>query len=254
MAHYDSKSQTISLPARMLLFVILVAGAAGYAFLAFFTQVMPAAGEASLAMGALAVLSGVPLILLTTGNKSPGSLDNASGAGLLVHLAEVLAPREALHERIKITFVATGAEEYALMGARAYLQSQLSPPAGEGRLPDFQLINLDGPGSDGKLNISSRWQPAGQGETGLSGLIQRCCEELAIPYTRYSPPALMMDHMPFAEAGLDALTISSFGRSALSVHTRKDTADNLSIKGMDQAGQTVICAVSRLTRVLQDSG
>ncbi|HJS30166.1 MAG TPA: M28 family peptidase, partial [Anaerolineales bacterium] len=156
MAHYDSKSQTIPLPARMFFFVMLVVGAAGYSLFVFSSQVIPAAREVSLLAAVLALLSGIPLLLLGTGNKSNGSLDNAAGVGLLVHLAEVLASREDVRSGLKVTFVATGAEEYALMGARAFLQSRSSDFADERRMAGVYLLNFDGTGGEGKLNISGR--------------------------------------------------------------------------------------------------
>ena len=44
-----------------------------------------------LAIGILVIISGIPLLFLNYGNESAGAIDNASGLGLVLHLAALLA-------------------------------------------------------------------------------------------------------------------------------------------------------------------
>jgi hypothetical protein len=54
----------------------------------------------------------------------------------------------------------------------------------------------------------------------------------------------LFDHMPFAEAGLDAISLVTTGAAARRVHTPGDSADQLSEEGFRKAGEVVGRVVS----------
>jgi Zn-dependent M28 family amino/carboxypeptidase len=133
------------------------------------------------------------------------------------------------------------------MGARAYLKRASNPFSPVRAGTGYFLLNFDGTGGDGTLNLVGRNRRNGSaGETGLGQLIKRCSDEQAIPLTRYNLPALLMDHMPFAQEGIDAVSLTSLGRSALSVHTSRDTIENLSAEQVQQAGVIAIRVIEKL--------
>jgi hypothetical protein len=57
----------------------------------------------------------------------------------------------------------------------------------------------------------------------------------------------MFDHLPFAEAGYDAISIIAIGKSTWSIHTSIDTPDKLHIRGFEQAGHLAIRVIEKLS-------
>ncbi|MGH2524166.1 MAG: hypothetical protein ACRDH2_16790, partial [Anaerolineales bacterium] len=88
VAHYDSKSQFIPIIARVILFMLVSGGAAVFAILSLLRLALPALTPFAAVVGLTALLAGLPLLLLDVGNASPGAIDNASGCGLVLGLAE----------------------------------------------------------------------------------------------------------------------------------------------------------------------
>ena len=92
VAHSDSKSQALPLVARMAL-IAVASLAALVLLLTILRPWMLALTSAAAVAGLVAIFTGVPLLFLLmagSGNASPGAIDNASGAGLVLHLAECL--------------------------------------------------------------------------------------------------------------------------------------------------------------------
>jgi len=239
MAHWDSKSQALPLAVRMGLMTL--AGAAGSAFaaLSLLRLVWPDVTSLAALCGLLALVSAVPVLLLYlvgSGNASPGAVDNASGLGLLLHLAEHL---RAEPPGMAVTFLATGAEEFGVLGAAAYVQAaqargEFQPAA------RLHVLNLDGVGADGPLAyVAAEATP-------LTGLVRAACKALGLSIGRLPLMGAMFDHLPFADAGLDALSLVSTGRATHSAHTPADSADKLSLAGFGRAGEVVLQVVQQL--------
>jgi len=57
----------------------------------------------------------------------------------------------------------------------------------------------------------------------------------------------MFDHVPFTEGGYDAVSLIAIGRASWSIHTSQDTANNLHIRGFDQAGRLAIRVIDKLS-------
>jgi hypothetical protein len=246
VAHYDSKSQRLPIAVRLALVILAMGGALLSAGLTLLSLAVPAAGAAAAVAGALALAAGAPLLWMDWGDGSPGAIDNASGVGLVLHLAEQLARRPALAARLRWTILLTSAEELALMGAAAYAEQHLAQLRHSAALGGCYILNFDGVGVAGRLFYDDREQ----GRTGrLAALVRRAGRDLGRPVPRFGLPGVLFDHMPFARRGLDAVTLLAAGRATWAVHTPNDTVDKLDVQGFEQAGKVAI----RVIRLLSET-
>ena len=237
MAHSDSKSQALSLVARMSLIGLAGVATALFGALTLLRPVFPAVTAAAALAGLVALVAGMPVLLLClseVGNTSPGAIDNASGAGLVLHLAECLRSRPAA---IPVVVLITGAEELGLLGALEYVRRTGAAP-----LHEALILNFDGIGTDGRLAL-------GGGRGGrLAGLVRKACNELGVPLGHLPLVGAQFDHLPFADAGLQALSLVTVGRAALSIHTAQDDAAKLHIDGFRRAGEVALRVLEMLER------
>jgi len=265
VAHYDSKSQRIPLAVRVVLFVIAIAGGLTFAGLTFLAVAFPALTWAATVVGILAVLAGLPLLMLDTGNASPGAIDNASSVGLVLHLAECLSLRSGWRDRLRVTILATSAEEMTLMGAVAFAREKERMLRRQAEAGGLHILNFDGVGVDGKLYLAGNL-PATRGAKvrhfegseesfdfaqgdrpqDLQDLIREACGELGLPLERFGLTGVMFDHMPFAQRGFDAVSLIAVGEATRSVHTPGDSADKLHVRGFELAGQVVLRVIEKL--------
>ncbi|UCF28943.1 MAG: M28 family peptidase, partial [Chloroflexota bacterium] len=182
LAHYDSKSQYLPLVVRIALFVMLIAGSLIFAGLTMLSTFNAPLTPLSLAIGILVILSGIPLLFLDYGNDSPGAIDDASGVGLVLHLAETIAKSPQINQKLGISLLITSAEELAVKGAQAYImenESYLRSCAGGSGL---NVLNFDGIGGDGKIHLvgGSKGSSISTGDN-LISLLRQSAEELGIP-------------------------------------------------------------------------
>jgi hypothetical protein len=235
VAHSDSKSQALPLVARMGLVALASAAAGVFAALSVLRVWLPGLTSGGALAGLIALLSGVPLLFLLlagSGNASPGAIDNASGAGLVVHLAECLCAHPPARP---VTVLITGAEELGLLGALAYVQAmERAAPVGA------TVLNFDGIGTAGRLAL------VGSGTGPLVSAVRAASHDLQIPLGRLPLIGAQFDHLPFADAGLDALSLVTSSRAALSVHTPADAASQLDEEGFRQAGEVALRVVETL--------
>ena len=237
VAHSDSKSQALPLVARMGLIALASLAALVFAALAVLRVFVPAVTSAAALAGLTALVAGVPLFFLFlagSGNASPGAVDNASGAGLLLHLAECLC---AEPPSMPVNVLITGAEELGLLGALAFVQH-----TGLAALAGARVLNFDGIGTAGRLALV-----AGRG-TALADSVRDACRELDISLGRLPLLGAQFDHLPFADAGLESLTLVNTGRAALSVHTAQDEASKLDRDGFRRAGEVALRVLEKLGR------
>lgn len=245
MAHYDSKSQRLPIVLRLVLVVLAAGGGAAFALLTLVSPLIVPAMPAAIVAGGLALAAGAPLLWMDWENCSPGAIDNASGIGLALHLAEALARRPMLAKRLHWSILLTDAEELALMGAAAYIRRhwvQLKRLAASGRL---YILNLDGVGVEGTLYYDDQDQTS---PGRLAALIRRAGDEVGRPVPRFGLICALFDHMPFARRGLDAVTLLAIGRATWAVHTPRDTADKLDVRGFERAARVVIRVVELLAK------
>ena len=109
VAHYDSKSQKIPLVIRIALFVFVILGSLVFAGLNLLNLVNEVFIPFSIVIGFVVILCDIPLLFLGYGNDSHGAIDNASGVGLVLHLAEVIAKQPTSIEKLSIMVLITSA-------------------------------------------------------------------------------------------------------------------------------------------------
>ena len=235
VAHYDSKSQRVPLLVRMTMFVVVLGGGAAFAALTLLGL-----STAAVMVGMVVIIVGLPLVFLVadSGNESPGAIDNASGAGLVLHLAECLAERRDLN----LTILITSAEEMAVMGAAAFVRHNEVVLRQQAEGGGLFVLNFDGVGVDGKLHYADSHNQRGR----LTGLIKQIVNERRLPLSRFWLAGVLFDHVPFAQHGFDAVTLVTLGKASLSVHTAEDTADKLHVRGFEQAGLVALEVAERL--------
>ena len=151
VAHYDSKSQYLPLVIRIALFVVVIAGSLVFATLSIFNLFVGSFAAVVFAIGILVIICAIPLLFLDYGNDSPGAIDNASGLGLVLHLAEIISKQPDLIEKLSLTVLITSAEELAVKGALAYVRQNDTFLNSQARRGGLHVLNFDGVGVNGKL-------------------------------------------------------------------------------------------------------
>ncbi len=226
MAHYDSKSQWLPTGVRVALVISTRISCWSLAALALVSAFWPVGigREYFLIPAGVATLGLLTLLLNFTGNRSPGALDNGSGLGALLELSRTWRPRpEAPAE---VFWVATGAEEIGLDGARDFLQRYewwwLEKPT--------LLINLESIGVGDRVYLS--------GETRAVRLAEVVASKHGWKTSRFEIVGAGMDHQPFAARGLAALSLLGdvVGRS-MDMHSPRDRLERVDPKAIERAGR-----------------
>ncbi|MDJ0918406.1 MAG: M28 family peptidase [Woeseiaceae bacterium] len=132
-----------------------------------------------------------------------GAIDNATGLALMIEMGRAFV--EAGGTGRSLVFLAVGAEESGLLGAKYYAANPLYPLE-----TTVGVINTDAPGVHGPTRDFSI---SGSAKLGLLDIMT---EEAAKLDRRYSPdpnPAagsfFRSDHFPFAQAGVPAVSFRS---------------------------------------------
>jgi hypothetical protein len=246
VAHYDSKSQHLPLVMRISLFVIVISGSITFSILNLIRLVNASFTPALFVTGILVLICGIPLLFLNYGDQSPGAIDNASGVGLVLHLAEILAVQPGVGRKLDIRVLITSAEELGVKGALAYIQQNADALRGLAQREGLHVLNFDGIGVDGKLYlVGGDPDPSQVNSANLNYLVRQSAAELGIPLGRFFLPGAMFDHIPFAEDGYDTLSLIGIGKGSGSVHTAGDSPDKLHIRGFDQAGRLALRVVEK---------
>lgn len=237
MAHRDTKSQLVPTLVRTIAISVGIGAWVGLVALALlwfggepfrFTTL-------TIVGGILLFLAGALLALSWAGDESPGALDNASGLAALLEVAA------ASRENGDVAFLITDAEELGLVGARM----------GVSRLPRVQgIVNVDGLDDQGTFIVAEGygWRRKGSAPQ-LAAALLTAAAALDLPIERRPlPRALLVDHLPMAEAGIPALTLLRGGwQSLLRVHSPTDDTDRIDGTGA-AAGATLLTAAMQLLR------
>jgi hypothetical protein len=226
VAHYDSKSQTISLPMRIFWLMsaltavsVLLAGL-GFRFSGFSLDIKP---RLWFIIAALAV---VRLFIVSTQNKSSGGLDNAGSVGVVLELARVFSRQPPVGTEIRYLF--TGAEEWGLLGASHYAARH----AGEWERKGVYFVNLDGVGIGGRLAL------LGHNDPGLTKGLVKMAQQQGIGLRRFGLlPGLLVDHIPFARKDFPTVTLACVAIKSLLIHTCHDTISLVDTVGLGEAGR-----------------
>jgi len=254
VAHYDSKSQIMPILIRISLFAFVIGGGLTFSvislislpLISFFSTIsfisLPSILQSIISiLGIILLFASFPLVFLDVGNKSPGAIDNASGVGTVLHLAECIALREDLREKIDVTILIPSAEEMGLMGAAAYVKHHLETLKQE---KEIFILNFDSVGVDGRLcyvDANNKHKPSR-----LLSLIKQTCGELKIRSNHFALVGALMDHIPFAQAGFDAISLTTSGKASWWIHTQNDSVEHLHPKGFSEAGNVAMRVVEKI--------
>jgi len=251
MAHVDTKSQNISIVARIvsvaggllltLLFCLLLALAALFPTLAESSLLRLISSALLIADIGLALA----LLGLSVHNESPGALDNGGSCAVLLQTAAVLAERPELAAGVRVSFAFTGGEELGLAGSRALVgraRELLGPPE------RLLVLNLDGVGAPGDAVLTSETGLIPRGRSAeLMRLVGAAAERrglrLRLLKTVVGGEA---DHIPFQEAGVQAVSLAHFSRHTLAVHTALDTLDKVDPQRLAQAHELILAVLEQL--------
>lgn len=245
VAHYDSKAQSLSLANRTLLlfglFLLCLILSLLYFSASFPGSVFlpPPTRQEIGFLSAFTALCALMVYRIKTFDISPGALDDASGLGVLLALAE--AVREKPPSETTVEFLITDAEEEGLLGAWSYVNSHRD----ELSSGDTCILNLDGVGIEGRLML------LGGGRSKLATRILGLAREGRIPLRRcFFLPGVLMDDMPFRWRGLEAASLFALSSKSLHIHTPKDTPDLLELNGLKQAGELGLALVHQIDRAV----
>lgn len=247
MAHHDSKSQNLTMLVRGLLTVVALVSLAALVLGGALIAAGALAGLSDLARGVLGGAGAASLALLatlTSGNESPGGVDNAGSLAILLAMARRLPRRVGAAAELR--FLSTGAEEDHMIGAMRYLDQQF--PDGPGERPVY-VINLDGAGAPGRVVLLERYGFGRWFSRRLSELARAEAERLGLdPRGVLMPPAMGIDAIPVAHRDLPCLTLSSgsLGRATLAVHSAADRAENLDEATLEAVYRLATAMVERL--------
>lgn len=220
IAHADSKAQYQSMAGRLVavwLVLLTVVGALGAAVARLWRplEIPVLVGVAALGLAAGALANRGRLH-----GRSPGARDNGTGvAALLAAAARIQDP--------SVGFLITGAEEFGLVGARYFLQTM------KAELPGSVFLNVDTVDERGPWRVVRHGSAAKQ-------LARSLADRLPVgPGVRRHrlPPGIFVDSLPFARAGLPALTLARLDWQTLRrLHTPRDTAEDLAFTSALAAG------------------
>lgn len=236
VAHSDSKSQTIPMLARIGAVVVMFGAAALLGVTLLVAWVIGMGNSEPIIVNRLvqvlaivASVAAVPFVFCFTGNGSDGAVDNASGL-----LSVLLAARE-LPTRTDIGIVITSAEEFALAGARAYVESNQNLGV---------VINCDTIDDSGSFLCMAHGRNRGT----ASAAVDTAAARLGLPVSvRGTIPGILADGIAFADAGWDAVTVSRGNLSTLArVHTSGDTRERLDGSGIAQAARLLAATIEEL--------
>lgn len=239
VAHADSKSQAVSLLARVV--AALCAGV-GLLLLTVVLTVRASGPVPLWAAGAacgLALAGGGVLSFSRAGDASPGAVDNATGVIAALVAAACTSDREA------VGILITDAEEFGLEGARAW--------ASRGAVGGW-FVNFDGLDDRGAYRVM-RHVPRRATDADVraarelsAGLASALGEHGVAVVEGPLPPGVLVDGLALAQRGMWGATVSRGDATTLSVvHTPRDSADRVSLASAVAAGRA---AAEVLQRVL----
>jgi hypothetical protein len=224
VAHLDTKAQIQSMAGRLVAVWVIGMAVAALAALSLArlrgTVPVPFAGMGA----AVAVLAGALAGRGRLRGTTPGARDNGSG------VAAALAAAEGLDDPA-VGILITGAEEFGLVGARVFVTQRAD------ELRNAVVVNLDTIDQEGELAVVSH--DARGAELARRESPRLTASGLA-PRLRRLPVGILTDSLPFARAGLPAVTIGRLTwRTLRTIHTPRDTAAGVSLETAVRVGRAL---------------
>jgi hypothetical protein len=227
MAHYDSKSQNLSFPWRNgpVLIALLATAAMALLLAADLLTGLVLGGRLTVpALGFTAAGCLLLLSTLTSGNDSPGGVDNA-GSVAIVHAMARRLPA-LVPDDVELVFLTPSAEEDHMVGAMRWLDRHAAELSGR----PVHALNFDGAGAPGRLVLLASYGVFHRFAPHIESVSMEAARRLGLnPRRIWLPPAVGIDAIPFHHRGIACLTYSSgsLGPATMSVHSRRDVADHL---------------------------
>jgi hypothetical protein len=224
VGHLDTKAQIQSMAGRLVAVWVIGMAVAALAALSLARLggivPVPLAGLAA----AVAVLAGALAGRGRIRGTTPGARDNGTG------VAAALAAAERLDDPATGILI-TGAEEFGLVGARVFVAQHAV------ELREAVVVNLDTIDQEGELAVVSH-------DARGAALARREAPRLVAsglaPRLRRLPVGILTDSLPFARAGVPALTIGRLTwRTLRTIHTPRDTATDLSLETAIRVGRAL---------------
>jgi len=191
-----------------------------------------------------------------TVNEVPGSMDNASGVGMVLELARLYAGRGS---RRTLRFVAWAGEEFSLLGSRHYL-SELKKKdkverEKEGFIKDVDKTELDRHLFVISLDVLglalSKDIAYVLGPENINAVLGFMTKELGIPY-QVKSGYYGTDSIPFVQAGVPAVSFSCSNVAAENfMHTPLDIMANLDVDHVQRSGDFIDTFIQRSTAQAQ---
>jgi hypothetical protein len=245
VAHHDSKSQNLTLSWRIgLATLALVCSSALAALLLVALARAQGLGRLSgpaLAAAGVSTLALLALSSLRSGNRSPGAVDNAGSVAVLLELARLLPGQ--VRDDVELVFLASGAEEDHMVGARRWLDAHCGQPGS----PRILALNLDAVGAPGRVALAERYGLGRSFSPVLSRIARATASALGLEVRGLLlPPALGVDAIPFSQRGIDCLTLSSEpGRALMAVHSERDLPENLDRDSLERVARLALGILRR---------
>lgn len=224
VAHLDSKAQAQSMAGRLVAVWVIGVAVAALLGLALARLGGPIPMSLAAAVAWLGVLAGALAGRGRLRGESRGARDNGTG------VAGALAAAERSIDAATGILI-TGGEEFGLVGARVFAATA---PA---RLDGAVVVNLDTIDQEGQLWLVSHDAPG----SALAQLeaIRLSSAGLAARLRRL-PLGILTDSLPFARAGVPAVTIGRLTwRTLRTIHTPRDTPDGLSLETAERVGRAL---------------
>jgi len=199
-------------------------------------------------------------ILASSRRVSPGADDNASGVAVMLEVARAAA--ESPPADTELFFIASGAEEQGLVGARKLVASKALPW-------DTLLLNLDGVGVgphsyviEGN-GIFRRRRTSPQ----LNQVLSNSIKGVGLESRLWWAALAGHDHIPFVQAKMRATTYTTDvgGKDRLGrfiakafklpnarargyryIHTLEDTPERIELANIERAGQVVLGFIKQI--------
>jgi hypothetical protein len=230
-AHLDSKSQTVPMLVRIASSIAL--GTVMIASTIVLLLSLRDSVDVTAAWPALqiaAILAALPSIFCWVRNDSPGAVDNASGvAAVLLAAASTPSARD-------LGVLITSGEELGLAGARVWAARAK---------PGIVVLNCDTIDDHGSWRLMYNGTHPHQ----IAAAAERVSRLIG---SRISPgrfiPGILADSMAFSDRGFTAVTLSKGTLSTLArIHTRRDTSNALTSRGVAEASTLLSALTTELT-------
>jgi len=225
VAHLDTKAQGHSMAGRLTAIWLLAAAAGGLSLSAVLrARAGPRSAIEVAGVAGLAIAAGALAGRGTLRGHSPGARDNGTGV-----LAALVAAEEGPGAAGDAGFLFTGAEEFGLIGARRFIRA--------GQVGEAEVVNLDTITDRGQLHVVLHDEGARSFAGRVAGALGAAREPVRI---RRLPLGILVDSLPFARAGVAAVTVARLDWQDLRrLHTPRDDLDGLGLETAFEVGRAV---------------